>query len=171
MRPPDSKKSGRRWIWFFVVLGVLASSGIAVEIWFNLNQQLKPERLALARALWRENQPRDYTLEYEIKRESTPDPAGPPPERYTVRVSQDKVVSVTLPAGQPLAKGQYQFDSMDSVFAYIDERLQADLEPGSPRPFVVATFDPRDGHVSHYVRSVMRTRERLEISIRLLKDE
>jgi hypothetical protein len=145
-------------VWFFLILGALAAMGITTEIWFNLHQQLTPERLAEARARWRKNGPRDYVLEYAIRRDQTPDPARPAPEKYTVRVADGKVESPPRPG---------EFGSMDDLFAAIDRQLAADRESGGPRPFVKATFDPRDGHIVHYVHSVMRTRERLEVSVQL----
>jgi hypothetical protein len=59
---------------------------------------------------------------------------------------------------------------MDAFFDYIDRRLREDAEPGKPRAFVKATIDETDGHVVHFVHSVMRTRERLEIRTELTLD-
>src|SRR5947209_14709906 len=59
----------RRWVWFFLFLAVVPASLLGVEIWFNLHQQLTPEKLAAARARWDKNGPRDYVLDYEVKRE------------------------------------------------------------------------------------------------------
>ena len=42
-----------------------------------------------------------------------------------------------------------------------------DHAPDSPRVFATARFDPQDGHLTHYVRSVMSTRQRIEINARL----
>jgi hypothetical protein len=139
------------------VLGTLAVVGVVIEVWSNRQQQLTPEKLALARALWAEKGPRDYELDYEIKRDETPDPSPSVGQKYTVRVRDGKVE--TPPAGE--------FGAMDDLFDWIDARLRADREADGPRPFVKATFDPHDGHVLHYVRSVMRTRERIEISVTL----
>src|SRR5215475_7288229 len=85
----------RKWIWFFVLLGTLAAAGVATEIWFNLHQQLTPEKLASAHARWRENGPRDYALEYAVKREYNPEPAPRTGDNYTVLVKGGKVESVT----------------------------------------------------------------------------
>ena len=38
---------------------------------------------------------------------------------------------------------------------------------GSPRTFTSVLFDPVDGHLIHYVRSVASKRERQEITVRL----
>jgi hypothetical protein len=149
-----SQKS-KRWIWFFIVVGALGAAGVTVEIWSNLAQQLTPEKLAAARARWQERGPRDYDLDYEIKREDNPDPAPRTGEKHTVRVREGK-------AQQP-----DEFGSMDDLFERIEQQLRADRQPDRPRAFVKATFDPADGHIVHYVHSVMKTRERLEITVTL----
>lgn len=164
-----SPRTGRRWIWFFSILLILTAGGITAEVWFNLHQQLKPEQLAEARQLWREKGLRDYRLNYTIKPEYIPDPAGAVALRYTVEVRDGKAVSVTLPNGQRINPDEYEFDTMDSLFGHIEKQMRADAEPGKPQAFVKATFDDNDGHVTHYVRSVMQTRERLEVSVELLR--
>lgn len=153
--PPRRPK---RWVWFFLVLGTLAVAGVGIEVWSNLQQQLTPEKLALARALWADKGPRDYTLDYEIKREDAPDPSPRVGEKHTVRVKDGKTETPPAPG---------EFGDMDDLFDWIDGRLRADRESGGPRPFVKATFDPHDGHVLHYVRSVMRTHERIEVTVTL----
>lgn len=163
-------RPNRGWIWFFAVLLLLTTAGITAEVWFNLHQQLTPEKLAQARRVWNENGPRDYHLEYIIKLEYNPDPAGTAALKYEVRVRDRKAIAVTTPEGQPLRPDEYEFDSMDSFFDYIDKRLREGAEPDKPRAFVKATFDEKDGHVVHYVHSVMRTRERLEIRTELTRD-
>jgi hypothetical protein len=150
-----SQKS-KKWVWFFLLLAALAAAGVTVEVWSNLNQQLTPEKLAAARAVWREKGPRDYFLDYEIKREDNPDPAPHAGDKHTVRVADGKAEAH---AGE--------FGSMDELFDEIDRRLRADREAGGRLPFVKATFDPGDGHIVHYVRSVMKSRERLEVTVTL----
>ena len=60
---------------------------------------------------------------------------------------------------------------MDSLFDFIRDRLRADASPDRPRAFVKASFDEKDGHVSNYVHSVMSTRERLEVTVKLVRQE
>jgi len=157
----------RRWVWFFLFLAVVPATLLGVEIWFNLHQQLTPEKLAEARARWDENGPRDYVLDYEVKREYNPEPASRNPDRYTVRVKDRKVESVTGADGRPPKPGEFEFGSMDDLFDRIERQLRADREAGGPRPFVTATFDRQDGHIAHYVHSVSTTRERLEVTVTL----
>jgi hypothetical protein len=168
---PLATRHSKRWVWFFVIVGVMAAAGVAAEVWVNLSQQLTPEKLTAARQLWRDRGPRDYTLEYAVKREYNPDPAGRAPDRYTVRVKGGKVESVTDAGGRSLKPGEYEFGSMDALFDAIDEQLKADIAAGGKRPFLRADFDPADGHVTYYRRSVTTTRELLEVVVRLQPGE
>ena len=61
MPPPQQSY---RWVWYFVVLGVLTVSACTILVWYNLRQQLKQEDLQAARALWKLNRPPDYDLIY-----------------------------------------------------------------------------------------------------------
>src|SRR5262249_35043383 len=133
--PSQAKPLNRTWIWVFVVLAGLTTSGIAWEVWFNQRQQLTPEILAAARRHWDENRPNAYRVYYTIKRESNPDLAGVAPEGYQVHVVNGQVFSATDPKGQPLQPGQYQFGSMESLFDFIASRLQDDARRDSPRAF------------------------------------
>ena len=167
---PGVQPARYRWVWFFVILGALTTGGIAANVWFNLNQQLTPEKLDKARRLWQEKGPADYRLDYTIKREVNPDLAGTVPQNYTVQVRDGKTILVSTPDGRELKPGDAEFDSMDSLFDVIDRQLRMDSDPGRPRAFVKAMFDGSDGHVTHYVHSVMRTRERLEVTVQLTRE-
>jgi hypothetical protein len=152
----------RRWVWFFLLVGVLGAAGVSVEIWSNLTQQLTPEQLAGARRRWRDKGPRDYVLEYAVKREYNPDPAGRAPVTYTVHVKDGKVESATA--------GEREFGSMDDLFDKIERQLDADIAAGGKRNFIRADFDRTDGHVTFYRRSVMATHELLEVVVQLRKE-
>ena len=56
---------------------------------------------------------------------------------------------------------------MPALYGFIEEFMQQDSQPGSPRTFTNVLFDPVDGHLIHYVRSVASKRERVEITVRL----
>jgi uncharacterized membrane protein len=88
-------KKNRRWIWFFVVVFVLALLATVVLVVFNLQQQLKPEQLSAARKLWSEKGPRDYTMTYttRVNEETELD-------RYWVQVRGGRVVLAKY-NGQP----------------------------------------------------------------------
>src|SRR5262245_4015097 len=71
----------RRWVPFFLTLAVLGTLAIALPLVYNLGQQLRPEQLEAARALWAERGPADYDLEVAVAfgRDARP-------QRYTVLV-------------------------------------------------------------------------------------
>jgi hypothetical protein len=57
---------------------------------------------------------------------------------------------------------------MNALFDFIDGFLKEDAKPGSPRAYMVATFDSSDGHLIKLVRRVMGTKQRLEINVTLV---
>jgi hypothetical protein len=160
--PATAARRVPRWVWFFLVLGLLAVIAIIIPLWFNLSQQLRPEDVARARAVWEEKRPADYDLDYTLQ--------GLTPERFTVQVRHGRTESVTGPDG-PLPPGSCPFTDMDSLFRFVEANLTKDGERGSARTFTVAGFAPEDGHILHYVRSVLRTRERIEIDVKLRRIE
>ncbi len=151
-------KRNRSWIWYFVILGALTVTAITVMIVFNLKQQLKPEQLAAARALWAEKKPADYDMEYTKAVGQT--------ETYAVKVRGGKTVSVTLD-GRDLGPDRYAYYDMDGLLASIDGFLEHDAKPNQPRTFTKATFSANDGHVIRFIRRVLGTNERLEINVKL----
>jgi hypothetical protein len=58
---------------------------------------------------------------------------------------------------------------MDALFAAIARRLELDAAADAPRVFAVGAFDKQNGHLLHYVRSVRRPRQRIEISLIALR--
>ena len=109
----------RTWVWYFLILGVLSAAAATILIVFNLRQQLKPEQLAAAKALWKAKGPRDYDMTYRQL-------VGDEPETFVVRVRGGQVESVER-NGQP---EQY---SADMVVLSADPRTVpperiADLE-------------------------------------------
>jgi hypothetical protein len=148
------------WLWFFVILVVLTVAAISTLVGYNLRQQLKREDLERARDTWTRFGPRDYDLDYLVKKQ-----AGDP-ERYRVRVRDGKVVFVSL-NDRPVESFQYRYYGVPAMFDNIEGFLDRDAELGSPRAFNLAKFDERDGHVFYYRRSIMGGRESLEITARL----
>jgi hypothetical protein len=151
-------RRGRGWIWFFAVLGILAVLAITIPIVYNLRQQLKLEDLEAARALWQQKRPSDYDLTYTKR--------GSVTGTFVVRVRAGQVVDVTMD-GQPVEERLYRSLDMTALLEDLEEFLRLDARPGSPRAFNQAVFDPADGHLIRYVRSVTRPRQRLEILARL----
>jgi hypothetical protein len=154
-------KRNRNWLWFFLILIGLTATAIGLELWYNLNQQLRPQRLAAARQLWKEKGPASYQAQYLVRWEDGSE------LRYAVWVEEGQVVSVTRPTGRLLAPGEYPFDRIETLFDHMDEQLRADARPDSPRVFATGVFDPQTGCVLRYVRSVRKPRERLEVNVLL----
>jgi hypothetical protein len=155
-----SPRPRRKWVWFFVVLAGLALTAIVIQIWYNWSHQLNPIQLAEAEALWKEKGPLDYDMEYTVRKiDST--------EVYSVKVRKGKVISV-LRDSRPVEKRLYHYSDMTGLFDIIEQFLAHDAPSGSerkPRVFARAEFDPHDGHLLRYVRSVSFTRERIEITV------
>jgi hypothetical protein len=154
----SSPSRRRAWIWFFVLLGILTVAAVSVQIWYNSRQLLTPAKLAEARSRWQERGPSDYDMDYIIKKTSEVD------DVYTVHVRNSKVTEAAR-NGAALPERLYRYQTMPALFAFIEEFLERDSQPGTSRVFAVANFDRQDGHLIRYVRSVMSTRERQEITV------
>jgi hypothetical protein len=83
---------------------------------------------------------------------------------YLVQVRHGHVVRA-LYDDQPVPASVAGSYDMPSLFAALGTYLERDAPAGLWRPFAVATFDRADGHLLHYVRSLMRTRERVEFNL------
>ena len=133
-------------MWYFIIVGVLTVSATSVLVIYNLNQQLRPEKLETARALWKEKGPRTYHLVYTIKlNDDQPTP-------YDVHVDDGRVTSV-LVNGQP--DSRHHWYGMDRLYDYIEADLERDrksqrrnftrahLRPRQRRPALVRPLRPR----------------------------
>jgi hypothetical protein len=157
MTPPPKKN--HRWIWFFVVVLVLAIAASVVLVAFNLQQQLRPEQLAAARALWKEKGPRDYTLSYYMQVNDRNE------DRYDVQVRSGRVVE-SFYNGKPEPPERFPYRGMEGLFDIVERNMEKDSAPNRPKVFVRAIFDDRKtGGLRWYVRSVMGERHREEITI------
>ena len=165
----DSVRRSRRWIWFFAPLAVLGLCAMISPWVYNLWQQLRPEQLAAARALWDQKGPKDYDLEYVIKEDDKPgaDPsAGPEIENISVRVRLGKIESATRNS-KPVPREDENGFGIEALFELIQGNLERDGQPGQDRSYAHARFDKQDGHPIHYVRRIMGSRQRMEIIIEL----
>jgi hypothetical protein len=164
----------RRWIVFFVVLGVLCAVAIVVPIVYNLARQLTPEDVAAARARWEEHGPGDYDLHLLVR--INEDTGG---TRYLIEVrdgevrmvSADGEVEYLAPAfaavaGPAVSHGPPPAYRVEDLFDHMAKVVEADAASGS-RNYVVADFDPDDGHPTRFVRRVAGSGDRLEWVIRL----
>jgi hypothetical protein len=160
MTVPDetaAPRQNRGWVWYLVIVAILAVGSAVTLVTYNLRQQLKPEQLAAAQEKWAKNGPRDYDMEF-IKQ-------GSATGTYRVRVRDGKVVYAE-PDERSLAQKRAYY-SMPALFGYVADFLKEDSQPGARRAYAVAQFDPNDGHLIHYVRRVMGTNQRLEITVQL----
>jgi hypothetical protein len=83
---------------------------------------------------------------------------------YRVRVRRGEPVHAWCgdePVPAALAEGY----AMPALLAGVGRLLEQDRAAGGWRPYEVATFDAGDGRLLHYVRSLMRTRERVEFNL------
>ena len=151
------RRRSRGWIWFFAILGVLTATAITIEVWYNAQQQLTPERLAEARQKWSAKGPASYHLEYTLSSIGNTD-------KYEVEVRGGKV-TWAMRNGELEEERQFHYRDMRALFRFIADYLEEDRQPGQPRTFVTATFAADDGHVLHYTRSVMSKRERQEFLV------
>jgi len=171
----------RSWIWFFLVLGMLAGSAVAIAWVYNLRQQLTPVELKRNRDLWTRTGPRNYLLEFS----KTVGKAGTASsqEVFVVTVRNGKVKSVVMkqasdPVGKPLVRDDPESSSqelldhydMNGIFDWLEEFLTEDARPGQQRAFNRGIFDPRDGHLIDYVRNVSGG-QRVEIRVTRFEPE
>lgn len=152
-------RKNRRWIWFFVVVFAMAVVATVVLIVFNLQQQLKPEQLAAARAMWKEKGPANYRMTYTQKLNQEPE------DHYVVKVRGGTVVeSFFNGSAEPPERWPYR--SMEALFDFVEKFMRDDAQPSRPKVFVRAIFDDKKtGALRWYVRSVMGERHRVEITI------
>jgi hypothetical protein len=156
----EPRPRNRNWIWFFLTLLGLTLLAVAILIWYNFRQQLTPEQLEAAQKLWEKTNLRDYDMEYTTKKGTDKEP-----DRFEVRVRQGKVQSVILNRRVPMEPRLFPYRSMDALLDDIEKFMKEDCQPGRPRTFTRAMFDPNDGHLLWYVRRVMQSEERVEITV------
>jgi hypothetical protein len=183
---PDLGGKNRRWVVFFLLLAMLAATGILIPLGYNLSLQLKAEDVATAKELWREHGPADYDLEYLVKVDS--DDAV----EYRVAVRSRRVMWVASHSGVVLsselrdalgpalgcalrlcyndvapADELTKLHSIDAFFNLMESKLRDDVAVGG-RNYATATFDTKDGHPLRYIHRVRGSRERIELNVHLL---
>jgi len=155
-------QKNRKWIWLYVVLALLACVAITINLTYNLQQQLTVNELQAARALWDKQGPKNYDL--VIRKDVGVDKSVR--ETIKAKVRNRAVVDITL-NDQPLERRLWAEYDMPGVFDWIERFLEIDAQPKAPRAFRRARFDPNDGHVVHFVRSVRGAGQRQELTIEL----
>jgi hypothetical protein len=164
--PASSPRRNRGWIWYFVILTLLAIGATSILVVYNLSQQLTREQFEKARKLWEEKGPKNYELRYTTRYGE-----DERLDHYVVVVRGGEVQSVTVNNTIRLKQEQFHEYGMTALFNNIEDFLDRDSKPGQPKVFKVARFSSTDGHLMHYVRRVMGGRERLEITVEEFKSE
>jgi hypothetical protein len=154
---PRSRPSSN-WIWYFAVVAALSVIFTLILVRFNLAQQLTRADLQAAERLWKEWGPADYDMEYTKQGSAT--------GTFTVRVRNHRVERVICDGVLQEAR-LLPYSSMEALFGYIEDYLREDAGPGAPRVFTTGRFDDHDGHLLHYVRRVMESPERIELTVKL----
>lgn len=163
METPPQKK--RTWIWYFAVLAVLTIVATATLAIYNIRQQLKPEQLDAAIALWKEKGPKDYVLVYTAKKTEL---SGEMDDHYVVKVKDGQAYEVLI-NGLPAEERQLAYYGMTRLLQYLERFMEIDAEPGRPKAFLRGDFNARTGALVRYVRRVMGTKQRLEINVESLE--
>ena len=155
-------QKNRNWLWYFLTLAFLTLLATTILIVYNLSQQLKPEQLQAARRQWQEKGLPSYHLVYSIKihEESRSD-------LYDITV-KDHHVTQALVNGLSQTADKFHWYGMEKLFSYIATDLERDQKKGQPRAYTRALFDPQNGALRWYVRRVMGTQHRVEITIEKL---
>jgi hypothetical protein len=182
-RPTQS----RAWLAFFAVLIVLGVAGVMLPLVYNLGQQLTGDELAKAREQWNSSGPGDYDLTFSIRydgdqKDKTKDKTKGKDiaERHIVLVRDGKasfaacegeVVHAAPAVGALLGLAGFAAErqrprDMPAIFQHIADLLN-DQEESDGKNFLVAVFDPRDGHPRRVVRRVRRSSTREEWQLRL----
>jgi hypothetical protein len=164
--PPPSRNRG--WLWYFLILVVLTIAATGILVVYNLGQQLKPEELEAARKLWDEKGPANYTLVYKTKNKDDEEVT------YRVKVREKKTVEATFSSSSKnlsIDKEQLGHYGMHGLFVDVERFMEIDQKKGARRIFCRAIFDPETGAIRWYVRRVMGSTERLEITVEKLEKE
>lgn len=165
MSTPAAGRTNRGWIWYFVILAFLTVLATTILVVYNLNQQLKPEQLEKAWQVWKEQGPHSYHLVYTIK---INEPSST--DHYDVKVKDTAVIQAAV-NGQQEPANRLHYYGMEKLFGYIDSNLERDQKKGQPRTYTRALFDPDHGGLRSYVRRVMGSKERVEITVEKLAAE
>ena len=153
------------WKWFFAIVIALALFSAIFMIWWSWRLQLKPEQLEAMHQLWDDAGPKSYSLIYTETFTGRTD-SETRSNRYVVKVKDRTVTEVTV-NGIPKA-ARLDYHSMDGLFKEMEDFQDKD-EKEQRKVYRVASFDPHIGALRSYIRRVMGTRERQEITVESLK--
>jgi hypothetical protein len=135
-----------------LVVGLVAASTVPLVLLLRrgpAGEILTAERLAAARALWKERGPRSYALDIEA-----------PDARHHVEVSEGKVVRMTT-NGAPVREGASERWTVEGMFGFLSEELSNRQRPeaafgvSDPSDVVLrAGFDAKNGFPARFLRHV-----------------
>jgi len=157
----------RRWLWYFLTLAVLSTVATTTLVVYNLRQQLDPRHVRDAIGLWQQSGPTAYVLVYTAKKNEQ---TGEMNDHYVVKVKGGEAYEV-LVNGLPLEARQLPNYGMPQLLQYINRFMEIDAEPGRPKTYTRGVFDGRTGALAWYVRRVMGSRQRVEITVESMKAE
>lgn len=151
------------WVWFFVVMFSLATIMAGSNFLYNRQQQLRPEQIEEAIRKWESHGPANYDL--TVKKDVL-GLGGSISDLIRVKVRAGKAIEVTL-NDRPLDKRLWPEYEMPGILDWISRFAEIDSKPEADRVFCVGRFDPTDGHLKGYVRSVRARQERQDLKIEL----
>lgn len=163
----DTPRKNLNWLWYFLTLAAMTVLAVAILVVYNLNQQLKKEHIDAAIALWKTNGHKNYVLVYTAKKTEK---SNEMTDHYVVKVKDGQTYEV-LVNGLPLDSRQHGDYGMGQLLRAIERFKEIDSEPGRPKTYTRGVFDGRTGALAWYVRRVMGTRQRLEITVESLESK
>jgi muconolactone delta-isomerase len=179
----ESAAPRRRRLWLRLIILVLlvAGAGFAGWVYYRNAQRLTPEKLADARARWSKANIQDYDITVRV--------SGRAAATYFVQVRGGKVTDAWQKPGN---HASYVIDevvdgkkverrvaalpfrsladagvwTVPGLFAEVLERdLKTDAEPRAPSAYTQVQFDPDDGHLVRYVRTMHQTSFAVEVEL------
>lgn len=179
--PTAPPRQSRAWLGYFVALITLGVTAILAPVIYNNSIQLRPEQIAAARQLWQQAGPRDYEIDYRVKR-YYPDPRA---DEYRVVVRDGRAVrvfcngqaqvladaSAGLAVG--LAAGLVRDDdagrqTVEGIFDHLDNLVgRTQGRASSKRDYCTGQFDAATGYPTHFIHRIAGTHQRQEWTVRV----
>lgn len=156
----------RGWIWFFVVLTILAAAAITINLLYSAGQRLTMDQLRAAQDLWDRAGPKDYDLVIDKTIGAATAGGDKTRDRITVEVRNGKALSGTI-NGQPLPDRLLSEYEMAGWLSFVEAFVSQSEKPDAPRTFLSANFDPQTGALRRFRRSVRATREWVDVVFQL----
>ncbi len=127
----------------------------------STGEPLTQERLAEARARWKERGPKSYGLDVDVRG-----------IRYRIDVKDGEVVAMTID-GRPAAVSALEHWTVEGMFGFLAEelsnlrRVEAAYGVSNPEDVVLrAAFDPKYGYPARFLRHVLGLDRSVEWQVR-----